>query len=163
MDVTITCPYCNSKEVPDMLSEPGYITKCCNRVVAVSHWPSAKTALYIPSKQRAQGFNLIGDVSPVKESPDNNRPNSSFTMVFASGAFYCVRLIPKFMNLDALGRPWGLAFGQEFTSVHEAHLFADSIDHFLTVMIGNFKRDKIRDLKIANAEKVKPKYPPRGR
>lgn len=159
MEVTATCPYCNSKDLPDMLSEPGFITKCCNRVVAVSHWPSMRTALYIPSKQRAMGFGLDGDVSEIHKTPDHHRPKSKFTTVCSSGAFYCVRLIPKFMNLEALGRPWGLGFGQEFTSVHEAHLFANSIDAFLVAMIAEYDADGEQ----YSNNKVKPKFPPQGR
>lgn len=163
MEVTVTCPYCNSKDVPETPNEPGYITTCCNRVVAVSHWPKVDVVLYIPTKQRVIALGMSGDVSRVLDSPDSSRPQSPFTWVFADGGFYVVRLVPKFQDLEAAGRPWGLGLAQQFTSEHEAHLFADSVDKFLLQMISEFQQDKIRETKEANAAKVKPKYPPQGR
>lgn len=63
---------------------------------------------------------------------DQMRPESKWTIVGTeTGRTWFVRLAPHFVNLEALGRPWGLAFGNIYEDYDEAHHFADSIDEFM--------------------------------
>lgn len=62
----------------------------------------------------------------------NLRPDSKWTIVATENGYeFYVRLVPEFVNLESLGRPWGLAFGNIYEDVDEAHKFADSIDLFM--------------------------------
>ncbi|MEG0868230.1 MAG: hypothetical protein RSG77_14365, partial [Hafnia sp.] len=74
-----------------------------------------------------------GDISKVPGMPklDHSRPNSKWTFVALSGYEWHVRVCPKDIDNQALGRPAGLSFATTFTSPYEAHRFADSIDEYL--------------------------------
>lgn len=66
----------------------------------------------------------------------NLRPDSKWTIVCTeNGMDYYVRLTPDFVDLESLGRPWGLAFGNLYKDVAEAHKFADSIDLFMDAVL----------------------------
>lgn len=63
---------------------------------------------------------------------DQMRPESKWTIVGTENCHtYFVRLAPDGVDLEALGRPWGLAFGNVYEDYDEAHSFADSIDLFM--------------------------------
>ncbi len=60
------------------------------------------------------------------------RPESKWTVVGTeTGRTFFVRLAPDFVNLEALGRPWGLSFHNVYEDYEEAHRYADSIDEFM--------------------------------
>lgn len=63
---------------------------------------------------------------------DQMRPESKWTIVGTeNGHEYFVRFAPNFVDLESLGRPWGLAMMNIYTDYDEAHRFADSIDEFM--------------------------------
>lgn len=67
---------------------------------------------------------------------DQMRPHSKWTIVGTENCQeWFVRLAPDCVDLQELGRPWGLAFGNLYTDVNEAHRFADSIDQFMDAVL----------------------------
>lgn len=166
MDVTITCPYCNASpkdifhELP-IPPEAALITKCCNRlVVSYLNTETCQTLIFRPTRSYAERKGYEGDTSSVFNAVlENQRPASKFTWVFQEGFTFGVRLVPKFMDLEIIGRNWGLGMAQQFTSPFEAHRFADSVDEFMLQMIQEFMAMPDRDAK----GKFIPKFPPRRR
>ena len=64
------------------------------------------------------------------------RPESKWTIIGTeTGRQFFVRLAPDCLNLEDLGRPWGLAFNNMYDDYEEAHRFADSIDLFMDAII----------------------------
>lgn len=146
MDVTVTCPYCNADKAAmfgptPMLCQSAFETSCCKRWAFAYYNDAGQQLVYRPVLARAKEMGITGDISNVLESRESKRPNSRFTWVFLEGLTYVVRLVPKFMNLEKAGRAWGLGLGQRFTSPHEAHLFADSVDEFMQQMIKEFSQE----------------------
>lgn len=74
------------------------------------------------------------------------RPESKWTMVGTeTGRQFFVRLRPNCVDLEELGRPWGLCFMNLYDDKDEAHRFADSIDLFMDavekgILKGNLSR-----------------------
>jgi hypothetical protein len=148
MEMTITCPYCNESadkllasggHLAGKLNEAGFITNCCNRWVGVYLNANGETGVFRPSKQTVDRLDIEVDISNVLPRKESQRPDSKFTWIFQEGFCYVVRLVPKFMDLEEQGRPWGLGLAQTFTSEHEAHRFADSVDAFFLAMIKEYK------------------------
>lgn len=146
----------------DTVTEPdkGYITKCCNRlVVTYLNAETCQILMFKPSSYYAKEKGFVGDVSSVLPSRDSGRIDSKFTWIMQDGLLHVVRLVPKFMDLEKAGRPWGLGLGQRFTSDIEAHAFADSVDKFMLQMIEEFVST---DERGPNGKLI-PKFPPQGR
>lgn len=63
---------------------------------------------------------------------DQMRPESKWTIVGTeTGRQFFVRFAPKNVDLEELGRPWGLALNNMYDDYEEAHRFADSVDLFM--------------------------------
>lgn len=161
MEVTVTCPYCNAGpkymfQGTEIEPDKGYITKCCNRlVVSYLNAETCQILIFKPSSYCAKERGFEGDVSDVLAARyDSQRPHSKFTWIMQSGYTYVVRLVPKFMDLEKAGRPWGLGLAQRFTSQIEAHEFADSVDKFLLQMVKEFNGIPERDSRGSLYSKV---------
>lgn len=69
---------------------------------------------------------------------DQMRPDSKWTIVGTENCQqYFVRLAPHCVDLESLGRPWGLAFGNLYDDYDEAHRFADSVDEFMDAVFAS--------------------------
>lgn len=129
----VNCPYCNAIVESEGIAEPGYVSACCQRVVAVMLWAEPKLCLAKAGDNYMKEHGLVGDNSAVPgvEDADVRRPASRWSMVCTDGISHFVRICPKFADTDSVGFPYGLSLATTFTSAIEAHRFADNVDLFL--------------------------------
>lgn len=133
----LNCPYCNSIISFDSdfsaNSEGVETTPCCSRTIVVWRKLEPTITLGAPVKSYLQNKGVEGDISRVPDMPklDHMRSHSRWTVVVSTGGQWFVKLAPKHVELEKLGRPWGISLANTYSSPFEAHRFADSIDQFL--------------------------------
>jgi hypothetical protein len=131
------CPHCNAVITPeynaDSPEQSFEVTSCCNRTIVILRQLVPTFSIGVPSAAHMKEHSVTGDTSDVPGMPklDHMRPNSNWTIVMWDLEGWSVRICPKNVDGEALGRPWGLALARLFTSPFEAHLFADSMDGYL--------------------------------
>lgn len=133
----LNCPYCNSIISFDSdfsaNSEGVETTPCCARTIVVRRKFEPTITLGTPVKSYLQSKGVEGNISRVSDMPklDHMRSHSQWTVVVNTGCQWFVKLAPKHVELEKLGRPLGISFANTYSSPFEAHRFADSIDQFL--------------------------------
>lgn len=127
----LLCPYCN--HILQNFTLPHFTSECCNRIVSASEVTEYKLSFSRVSDIQKKNLGLEGDNSRPPGVPiyEGSRPHSKWTWVFVDMSFFYVRLIPKAISIEDNNREWGLALATQFTSVIEAHRFADSVDLFM--------------------------------